>query len=155
MKNNINGIDVSECRFYEPKAQKMTCHEETITKPCESTPICYYKLLQKSYIEIQRLQEENEKLKKLKKYYKGFVANCKFCDEWYMDKCNYIKKDNKYNQALEEIKEMILGFGNTPIEFKTLNIPLKEEDLKTNEGKFFDFYKKLKDKINEVLNDRD
>jgi len=63
-------------------------------------------------------------------------------------------KNKKYEQALEEIKEMILGFGNTPIEFKTLNIPLKEEDLKTNEGKFFDFYTKLKDKINEVLNDR-
>jgi hypothetical protein len=75
-------------------------------------------------------------------------------------KCGYeiiggCKELRKYKQALEEIKEMILGFGNTPIEFKTLNIPLKEEDLKTNEGKIFDFYKKLKDKINEVLNDRD
>ena len=149
MKNNINGIDVSECRFYEPKAQKMTCHEETITKPCESTPICYYKLLQKSYIEIQRLQEENEELKEKNKE----LLN--LCNKGGALLVTESAKTKKYNQALEEIKEMILGFGNTPIEFKTLNIPLKEEDLKTNEGKFFDFYKKLKDKINEVLNDRD
>lgn len=56
---------------------------------------------------IEVLKEENEELKKLKKYYKGFVANCRYCDEWYMDKCNYIKKENKYKQALEEIRKKI------------------------------------------------
>jgi hypothetical protein len=61
---------------------------------------------------FKKLQQENEGLKKLKKYYKGFVANCKYCDEWYMDKCNYIKKDNKYKQALKEIREKCLKMCN-------------------------------------------
>lgn len=108
----INGIDVSECRFYEPKAQKMTCHEETITKPCESTPICYYKLLQKSYIEIQRLQEENKELKEmLSKEPKAMQA--------FQIAYSGLKKDNEvlwgmvkdYKTALEEIRNI----AETPI----------------------------------------
>ena len=95
MTNNINGIDVSDCRFYEPKAQKMTCHEEAITKPCESTPICYYKLLQKSYIEIQRLQEENESLKSL--------------NDFNVQKIEVLQEEiEKLYKALENIREAIL-----------------------------------------------
>lgn len=100
--------------------------------------------------ETERLQEENEKLKE-NQYCLG---TCEHIATEIIRYSNVCEVNSKYKQALEEIKEMILGFGNTPIEFKTLNIPLKEEDLKTNEGKIFDFYKKLKDKINEALNDR-
>lgn len=127
MINKINSIDVSECRFYEPKAQKMTCHEEAITKPCENTPICYYKLLQKSYIEIQRLQKENEKLKnknndlieeiasgnidiailqkeneKLKADLKGETEQCQ---KWYQLETDKHFQMLKYEQALEKIRK--------------------------------------------------
>ncbi len=113
--SEINGIDVSECSYFinhtPPKGQGDWCgaiHKgacKVYSKDCEYNKDCYYK-------QLKRMQKENEELKKLKKYYKGFVANCRYCDEWYMDKCNYIKKDNKYKQALEEIRNEIGDLKN-------------------------------------------
>ena len=123
----INGIDVSECKNFSCGI----CEEENkiprtigrFTADCTFYPNCYFKQLKRLQQELdikekmldkfmigsgetlEKLQKENEGLKKLKKYYKGFVANCRYCDEWYMDKCNYIKKDNKYEQALKEIRK--------------------------------------------------
>lgn len=54
--------------------------------------------------ELRDVKEENEKLKK---DIHNIYENCKYCDEFYMDKCNYIKKENKYKQALEEIREIV------------------------------------------------
>lgn len=51
-----------------------------------------------------KFQKEN---KKLKKDIHNIYENCKYCDEFYMDKCNYIKKENNYKQALEDIREFI------------------------------------------------
>lgn len=59
----IDGVDVSDCMYYEPKAIKMTCHEQAITKPCNTSPICYYKLLHKAYKNCERLEQKNERLK--------------------------------------------------------------------------------------------
>jgi 5-formaminoimidazole-4-carboxamide-1-beta-D-ribofuranosyl 5'-monophosphate synthetase len=136
MTNNINGIDVSECKKLGETIDGFTCGlgkrirfaNEIITKHnlCKDNSDCYFK-------QLKRLQEENEELKnknndlieeiasknidiaisqkeyeELKKYIGGFTFNCRYCDEWYMDKCNYIKKDNKYKQALEEIRKIIL-----------------------------------------------
>ena len=88
---------------------------------------------------FKNLQKEKEELKK---YHKGFVANCRYCDEWYMDKCNYIKKENKYRQALEEIRGII------EFRFKTayMTLGLKETD------KIIEDIEKI---ANEVMNDRD
>ena len=134
----INGIDVSEY-FIEVVDEGGSTIDYKIFPNSER--LLVEKIFEQNQ-QLKRLQEENEKLKKKK-------------NEYYLINLDYETKISYLIQALEEIKEMILGFGNTPIEFKTLNIPLKEEDLKTNEGKIFDFYKKLKDKINEALNDRD
>lgn len=54
----------------------------------------------------QHYKAENERLKK---DIHNIYENCKCCDEFYMDKCSYIKKENKYKQALEEIKELLRG----------------------------------------------
>lgn len=59
----INGVEVSDCIYYEPKALKMTCHEQAITKPCGTSPICYYKLLHKAYKNCECLEQENKTLK--------------------------------------------------------------------------------------------
>lgn len=63
----IDGIDVSDCMYYEPKAIKMTCHEQAITKPCNTSPICYYKLLHKANKNCESLEQENKKLKNILK----------------------------------------------------------------------------------------
>lgn len=163
----INGIDVSECRFYESKAQKMTCHEETITKPCESTPICYYKLLQKSYIEIQRLQEENERLIKINN---DFAENHKTIGQDLYKECVSLRSEltvqkevakafckgleqtekllDKYKQALEEINILAKNYCNACDEFKA-------KTYKNKNDCFYCNYGFIKRKINEVLNDRD
>lgn len=132
MTNKINGIDVSECKFYEPKAQKMTCHEEVITKPCESTPICYYKLLQKSYIEIQRLQKENEELKEKNK---GLLNLCNNGGALLVTES---AKTKKYKQALENIKQFLIF-----------------ADHSNTGNKYFENVEKALNIANEVLNDRD
>jgi len=92
-------------------------------------------------LRIEELEKEKEELKK---YYKGFVANCRYCDEWYMDKCNYIKKDNKYKQAFEEIKEDLEQ--DTTCESRECGCDDYGECLKCVK-------ETMLDKINEVLND--
>lgn len=103
MTNNINGIDVSKY-FIEVVDEGGSTINYKILPNFER--LLVEKIFEQNQ-QLARLQEENEELKKLKKYYKGFVANCRYCDEWYMDKCNYIKKENKYKQALEEIRKKI------------------------------------------------
>lgn len=102
---------------------------------CIDNENCYFK-------QLQRLKKENDTfLKAMSELNKIILKKEKQVEE--------------YKQTLEEIREIVLNFGSTPIEFKVLNIPLNEEDLKTSEGKIFDFYTKLKNKINKVLNEND
>lgn len=51
----IDGVDVSGCEFFEPKAQVMQCHMQAITERCKDNN-CYFK-------QLQRLKKENEELK--------------------------------------------------------------------------------------------
>lgn len=80
-------------------------------------------------LRIEELENEKEELKK---YIGGFVSNCRYCDEWYMDKCNYIKKENNCKQALKEIREEV---GDLKDINKLINL------------------QKILDIINEVLNE--
>lgn len=89
----IDGIDVSDCMYYEPKAIKMTCHEQAITKPCNTSPICYYKLLHKANKNCESLEQENEKLKKTLQEIKEIINTClefKTCE-----KCKFYKACNR------------------------------------------------------------
>ena len=144
MTNKINGIDVSECEYINCCSKKAKCiilQDDILSDSqyCESEPNCYFK-------QLKRLEQENKELKeKIDIYENSIIAN--------HDRA-VGKRLMEVLQALEEIREIVLNFGSTPIGFKVLNIPLNEEDLKTSEGKIFDFYTKLKNKINEVLNDK-
>lgn len=51
----IDGVNVAECEFFEPKAQVMQCHRGAITQRCKENN-CYFK-------QLQRAKSENEKLK--------------------------------------------------------------------------------------------
>lgn len=165
----INGIDVSECKNFScgicEEENKIPRTIEHFTADCTFYPNCYFKQLKRLQQELdikekmldkftigssetlEKLQKENEGLKKLKKYYEGFVANCRYCDEWYMDKCNYIKKDNKYKQAIEEINILAKNYCNACDEFKVKTFKNKNDCLYCNYGF-------IKRKISEVLNDR-
>ena len=89
----VDGVNVAGCEFYEPKAQVMTCHEESITKRCNSIN-CYYK-------QLKRLQSENEELK-----YRCEVYHQ--CDEMIKNTYGQAHKEamrlTKENKELKEYK---------------------------------------------------
>lgn len=62
----IDGVDVSECEFYEPKAQVMQCHRGAITQRCKENN-CHFK-------QLKRLKAENEELKEEYNKYNSFCA---------------------------------------------------------------------------------
>jgi predicted RNase H-like nuclease (RuvC/YqgF family) len=100
----IDGVNVAGCEFYEPKAQVMTCHEESITKRCDKTN-CYYKQLQRLKQENAELKAYNERLKEEIKMYKSedtrkhnVIMETLQCEKKALD------VSIKYKQTLQEIK---------------------------------------------------
>lgn len=103
----INGVDVSDCMYYEPKAIKMNCHEQTIAKPCGTFPICYYKLLHKAYKNCEHLEQENARLKEEIETRDNLIDH--FRDEalYRATIANEYQKDKtKLKHTLQEIKEI-------------------------------------------------
>ena len=87
-KTIVNGIDVSECSYYNKDNEPYCC--EIWDNECEAQN-CYFK-------QCKRLQKENEELKnKIESY------NCNA-------NCYKYKEANKYKQALEEIREIAKEF---------------------------------------------
>lgn len=94
-KQIIDGIDVSECKHYNPeqyfKCNIGCCH-------CEENPNCYYK-------QLKRKEQECEELKKKKE------ENEKFYLTRYVNKesrCLELEHErNYYKQALEEIEKIV------------------------------------------------
>lgn len=80
----INGIDVSECAYYNKDNEPYCC--EIWDNECEAQN-CYFK-------QLQRLKEENEELKKKK-------------DEYYLRTLDYEAKISYLIQALEEIRNKL------------------------------------------------
>lgn len=120
----IDGVNVAECiELQKVVNEEPYCDSSKTTKLTCKGNNCYFK-------QLQRAKAENEKLKK---DIHNIYENCKYCDEFYMDKCNYIKKENKYKQALEEAREWLLKWQFNANIIKHTNEPLN--------------------KINEVLND--
>lgn len=92
MTNIINGIDVSECSYYNKDNEPYCC--EVWDNECEAQN-CYFK-------QFKCLQKENEKLKEQLNIYMSQYE---------------IKIPNKYRQALEEIRKEAnrLLFEENPI----------------------------------------
>lgn len=95
MTNKINGIDVSECKYFNKVLnEEPYCNiEEEHLYTCSSDENCYFK-------QLKRLQEENEKLKNRLKT----LDEEEFVYEVTEIEYNNFKKMNKYKQALEEIR---------------------------------------------------
>lgn len=101
MKNKINGIDVSECCFYNngkcDNPNGMACN-------CINNAVCYFK-------ELKRLREENEGLKSLNDFNVQKIEVLQEENEKLKEQLNIymsqyeIKIPNKYRQALEEIRK--------------------------------------------------
>ena len=82
MTTNINGIDVSECSYYNKDNEPYCC--EIWDNECEAQN-CYFK-------QLKRLQEENEGLKSL--------------NDFNVQKIEILKEENeKLYKALEEIRK--------------------------------------------------
>lgn len=96
----IDGVDVSECEDFEPKAQVMQCHRGAITQRCKENN-CHFK-------QLQRLKAENEKLKKE-------VSDLNF----YIDSYRQTWELDKYRKALEEVHNLL---------FQSMDIKLKSAD---------------------------
>ena len=153
----INGIDVSEC----PCKDDDKCLEVPILneygdlidyQDCELQTLCPYRLKTK----IQRLQEENEDLKKKK-------------DEYYLINLDYETKISYLIQALEEINILAKNYCNACDEFKAKTYKALEEIRKEanrllyeenpiygyNNSNYFELLAKyVLAKTKEVLDDR-
>jgi hypothetical protein len=153
----IDGVDISGCENKdlvlfdkEHYCKEIEYDDGSPVYTCEERPDCYFK-------QLKRLQKEKEELKK---YYNGFIANCKYCDEWYMDKCNYIKKDNKYKQALEEIRDITKTLITETPEYNSCYYKDECGDNCTPKKQSkvqyccYENVEKIETIINEVLNDR-
>lgn len=132
----IDGVDVSECRYYVTYTKDCISDNKSYNK-CESCNDCYYK-------QLKRLEQENEKIKKqyncyacgnckgtedyinLEKHHKGLrkqfdEIQALFNDEYFkgLDKQTVIELAKKsirvttYNRelehALEEIRAIVSG----------------------------------------------
>lgn len=99
MTNKINGIDVSECEYFEKQHIEDMYESDDCNvcidnfcalywKECEKHNGCYFK-------QLKRLQEENKGLKEKVNSY-----NCNA-------NCYKYKEANKYKQALENMRTYI------------------------------------------------
>ena len=111
----IDGIDVAGCEFIfeRDNKQKCECCHATgfrVICDCDKWHTCYYK-------QLQRLKQENEKLKeKIESY------NCNA-------NCYKYKEANKYKQVLEEIRQFCITYmGNDATR------PIYESILKIADG---------------------
>lgn len=112
----IDGCNVAECEFFEPKAQVMQCHRCAITQRCKENN-CYFKQLQRLKSEfaevldvkcgtIAALKVENDELKakleRIKILANGRLSLCEGCEGnlktgWCDEPCTayYIRKELK------------------------------------------------------------
>ena len=166
----IDGVNVAKCEYYEEMRelpdnlnggyyiQHCYCGLQGDNYCiCNKNHNCYFKQLQRlkkeneklknknndlieeiasGNIDIAILQKENEELKKKKIKSLGFICDC--------------EENERYKQALEEIKEIINEqnlISDKPISQSEFTL----ERLCNYEEKYI----KIVDKIDEVLNDRD
>lgn len=119
MTNNINGIDVSECSYYNKDNEPYCC--EIWDNECEAQN-CYFK-------QCKRLQEENEELKERLKTLDDEILTIEITPDEF-------EKYKKYKQALEEIKKWATNHNPCDIEagfnctkedcFECLNYDIKK-----------------------------
>lgn len=93
-KEVIDGVNVAGCCCFENGKclWQKKYYESGITPDCNDVEDCYYKQLQCKEQECERLQSENEELKK---------------EYWKLEQGNdfIAEKNSYYKQALEEIKQ--------------------------------------------------
>jgi len=89
--NKINGIDVSECSYYNKDNEPYCC--EVWDNECEAQN-CYFK-------QLKRLQKENEKLKEKIKSEKYIKENA------LQEATKYSMKCGEFRQALKNIRTYI------------------------------------------------
>ena len=125
MTNKINGIDVSECCFYNngkcDNPNGMACK-------CINNAVCYFKQLKLLEQENERLKEENGKLKTQYNCYA--CGNCKGKEDYINLEKHHKglrKQFDKQNKKLRDIQEIVQDFCNACKEFE----PEKSEDKKT------------------------
>lgn len=154
----IDGVDVSGCMFYEPKAQVMTCHEESITKRCDITN-CYYKKLKRLQAEYddlhlnyagcktantglqelnQKLQAENERMKEELRTEKVYSSQIEELEE----SLQHAKAENKELKEYKTSKEN--SYKNLQKEWQQLQwdvrkLTTENERLKEIEEEISDF----------------
>ena len=124
----IDGVNVAGCEFYEPKAQVMTCHEESITKRCDKTN-CYYKQLKRLEFELkvtkadyEASEQENAELKAYKD------VNEDFKTAW-----GKLKAENerlKTKTFKIESRQTFMGVQNKELIEDNLNFSKENEHLK-------------------------
>lgn len=161
----INGIDVSECEFYNNYECDAYRHEywepqDNTKDMCKEHENCYFK-------QLNRLQEENKRLQML---------SCVNCGEKYLspDGAELYEKNVQLQEENEELKKQ-LEFSRTHktvldaerIKYKQALEEIKEDleqdtTCESRECGCDDYGECLKcvketmlDKISEVLNDRD
>lgn len=140
----INGIDVSECEYYDDGT---CCNKDVLALSCDTTD-CIYK-------QLKRLQEENKRLQML---------SCVNCGEQYLspDGAELYEKNVQLQKENEELKEKIkdldamTGIFSVRLANKykqaleEIRSYCDEQNLKADYTACF-----ITNRIDEVLNDRD
>lgn len=134
-KPTINGIDVSECGYYNKDNEPYCC--EIWDNECEAQD-CYFKQRNRYFKQLKRLQEENEELKEKIKSEKYIKENA------LQEATKYSMKCGEFRQALEEIKILVKNYCNACDEFKVKTYKNKNDCLYCNYGF-------IKRKINEAF----
>lgn len=103
----VNGVDVSECKYYVPYTKDCINDNKSYDK-CKSCKDCYYK-------QLKRLEQENEELKQTIKDLTQSLDDCnvdrtklyKKLDFEMQKREEFADKSIKYKFALEEIRELL------------------------------------------------
>lgn len=125
MTNKINGIDVSECEFFQEDGGENTCRaEEDYTGTvvcCSGCDNCYFK-------QLKRLQEENKRLQML---------SCANCGEKYLspDGAELYEKNVQLQKENEELKTYIQKMDKPEIKTIDSEIALKNIELQQENEK--------------------
>ena len=121
----IDGVDVSGCEFFEPKAQVMQCHRGALTQRCKANN-CYYKQLARKTQEYELLVRTNkihvDTLDQLNNKYIDLEQECEELknEYWKLEQGNdfLAEKNSRLKGCLAEIKEIAEPFCNACQEFE-------------------------------------
>ena len=97
----IDGVNVSGCKFFEPKAQVMQCHRGALTQRCKANN-CYFKQLKRKEQECEKYKQTLDESELL---ITNHMSSCEKCPDNKNGYCLGI--DNCSSRCLKKILDII------------------------------------------------